>query len=1083
MKKTLTFFFSISMLLSISFSQIVINEIMFNPYYETTPGDVSTYSTDDDGEFVELFNAGQSDVDMSGYKFVQGFDFTFPNGTTIAAGKYLVVARSKERFKADYNADADLEWGPGSGNGALSNSGEDIVIVTASGDTVDIVDYDDEGDWGAKSSGTPPTATAASADGLGPSLELKDFAADNSLAASWGITSGQKGTPGAVNSNFNGTPWSSTGGSGGGGSAGGGSGPVRTHAAGTWTGDTSPMINSLNAASTDTNYWQYFDWGVAGLSATSDSMPGHYEVNQNSVKDSGFVNVSYSTDVKNEGTGSMKLDVSVHGTEGWGGYAKIQHMHPDTAKGFYDWSKYDTVSFQYYMPEAASHDQVLELRFNVIEYSNVTNPTYTPADGDGGQTLGEYYYSFTAPRLGAAMTGWATVDIPLVEDPNNWDNKNGFNRTGWAGISGNTTFDTDRIKGFSFEFSGNATDRSVATATVYIDNITLKGRKTTPYVYFNGKASPADMGSPFGWGDGSASTLEVVSGAGTSTETNALKWTMGGDGWGVTGAGWNINPNHDMSYEWMKDTVQFKYKTDKFSGDNIRLQYEAGSGKLVKVVDITADDKWHTVKVALQDFVYGDGTTSGFDTSKVKVFQFIAQGKGYAGETMMITEAWTGNPSFDFVSPAVAENVDAIPGTYTNAVVWDDVPGEFGEVYDVYASRTPFTTNSPDSLQAADVVALGVAEGTQEAYHDITVPLADRPASWYYAVVATDAAGNKSKVAGMTSSVDNVARGIPTISLTPPSGFKADGDISEWVSSGIHPLEMGVSSNSMGTPNVWSTVDNDDDAYVKLYIAADAEKLYIAADVTDDAFNVGAGNWWEQDAMEVFMGLYDQRGPKHAGPGRGAEPDYKFAFLGDSAFVEFGTSTGLNDKSYVEYANSGVNGSPNAVIEFSIRLDSLAKINTDSVFVAEEGMRIPIEPAWHDNDGSGWEGNLFMSKNNTDNAWQTPSVWSHTYIGRYDGDILSTQDDIVASSFELKRNYPNPFNPTTTIEYSLGLAGSTKLMIYDVLGRELVTLVDEYRPAGVHKVMWNASGLPSGVYFYRLESSDFNRTQKMILMK
>ena len=61
---------------------------------------------------------------------------------------------------------------------------------------------------------------------------------------------------------------------------------------------------------------------------------------------------------------------------------------------------------------------------------------------------------------------------------------------------------------------------------------------------------------------------------------------MGGDGWSVTGAGWNINPNHDMSYEWMKDTVQFKYKTAKFSGNNIRLQYEAGSGKLVKEVDI-----------------------------------------------------------------------------------------------------------------------------------------------------------------------------------------------------------------------------------------------------------------------------------------------------------------------------------------------------------------------------------------------------------------------------------------------------------------------------------------------------------------
>ena len=1083
MKKTLTFFLSTTILLSITFSQIVINEIMYNPYYETTPGDVSTYSTDDDGEFVELFNAGQSDVDMSGYKFVQGFDYTFPNGTTIGAGKYLVVARSKERFKADYNSDADLEWGPGSGNGALSNSGEDIVIVTASGDTVDVVDYDDEGDWGAKSSGTPPTAAAASADGLGPSLELKDFAADNSLPASWGITAGQKGTPGAVNSNFNGTAWSSTGGGSGGGGSTAGGGPIRSHPAGTWAGDNAPMINSFNAASTDTNYWQYFDWGVAGSGAVHDSLPGHYEVNAGAGKDTGFVNVSYSTEIKNEGSGSMKLDFSVHGTEGWGGYAKIQHMHPDTANGYYDFSKFDTISFQYHMPEAPSQATV-ELRFNLLEYSNVSNPTYIPADGDGGKTLGEYYYSFTQPRLADAITGWVTVDIPLVNDPNNWDNKNGFNRTGWAGIGGNEIFDTDRIKGFAFEFSGNHSDKSVTTGTVYIDNLTLKGRKTTPYVYFNGKASPADLGDPFGWGSGAASKLELVSGAGVTSETNALKWTIGGDGWGATGAGWNINPNHDMSYEWMKDSIQFKYKTAKFSGNNIRLQYEAGSGKLVHEVSITADDKWHHVKLPLKDFVYGDGTTSGFDTTKVKVFQFIAQGSGYQGETIMITEAWTGNPLFDFVSPAVAQNVDAIPGSYSNAVVWDDVVGEFGEVYDIYASRVPFATTSPDSLQGADVVASGVVEGTQEAYHDLTIPLSDRSADWYYAVVVTDAAGNKSKVAAMTSSVSNVARGIPTISLSAPSDFKADGDISEWKSSGITPLFMGVSTNSFGTPKVISSVDNDDDASAHVYMAFYNGILYVAADVTDDDFNIESGNWWEQDAFELFMGLYDQRGPKHAEAKRGAEPDYKFVFLGDSAFVEFTSpSLGLSGRSWVEYANSGVNGSPNATIEFSVRLDSLAGLNSDSVFVPAEGMRIAIEPTWHDRDFSSYQGNLAMSKNNNDNAYLTPSVWSHTYVGKYDGDILSTEEDIVASTFALERNYPNPFNPTTTIQYSLGLAGPTKLMIYDVLGRELVKLVDEYRPAGAHKVTWNASNMPSGVYFYRLESANFTRTQKMILMK
>ena len=64
---------------------------------------------------------------------------------------------------------------------------------------------------------------------------------------------------------------------------------------------------------------------------------------------------------------------------------------------------------------------------------------------------------------------------------------------------------------------------------------------------------------------------------------------------------------------------------------------------------------------------------------------------------------------------------------------------------------------------------------------------------------------------------------------------------------------------------------------------------------------------WEQDALELFLGLYDQRGARHGKFSRGAEPDFKFVILGDSAFVEFGQTTPLNDKSYFHLHNSGVN--------------------------------------------------------------------------------------------------------------------------------------------------------------------------------
>jgi hypothetical protein len=442
----------------------------------------------------------------------------------------------------------------------------------------------------------------------------------------------------------------------------------------------------------------------------------------------------------------------------------------------------------------------------------------------------------------------------------------------------------------------------------------------------------------------------------------------------------------------------------------------------------------------------------------------------------------------DFTAPAQAEDIVALAGEYANAVTWVDVPAETGETYSVYASRKPFADTSPAALVGnvdVDLVAADVAEDVGSAEHALTIPLSDRWASYYYAVVCTDAVGNVGLVSATEGAVNNKVRGIPVVSLSPPADFAADGDISEWEASGIQPFQMGVSINSMGTPKVIGTVDDDADASMKLYLAADDTVLYMAADITDNYFHVGDGNWWEQDALELFIGLFDKRGARQGGFTRGASPYYKLVFKGDTTWKEMGASAGLGKSGDGNYFNSGEVGSPDAIIEFKIRFDALAAIDGDSVFKPVKGMRIPIEPVWHDNDGAGaWEGNIVMSKNNNDNAWQTPATWSHTFIGNQDGDVLSTEDkNLIASTFSLKENYPNPFNPTTTIEYSIGIAGPTRLMVYDVLGREVVKLVDEYRPIGSHKVVWNANNMPSGIYFYRLETSSFIRTQKMILMK
>jgi len=94
----------------------------------------------------------------------------------------------------------------------------------------------------------------------------------------------------------------------------------------------------------------------------------------------------------------------------------------------------------------------------------------------------------------------------------------------------------------------------------------------------------------------------------------------------------------------------------------------------------------------------------------------------------------------------------------------------------------------------------------------------------------------------------------------------------------------------------------------------------------------------------------------------------------------------------------------------------------------------------------------------------------------------------VPSSFYLYQNYPNPFNPTTKIKFDLPKSTQAKLVIYDILGREVTTLVNEKLNAGSYEVEWPAptgtAGIyPSGVYFYRLETSDYNSVKKMLLIK
>ena len=86
-------------------------------------------------------------------------------------------------------------------------------------------------------------------------------------------------------------------------------------------------------------------------------------------------------------------------------------------------------------------------------------------------------------------------------------------------------------------------------------------------------------------------------------------------------------------------------------------------------------------------------------------------------------------------------------------------------------------------------------------------------------------------------------------------------------------------------------------------------------------------------------------------------------------------------------------------------------------------------------------------------------------------------------SFELRQNYPNPFNSATTIEFALPKSAFVTLKVFNLLGEEVATLIAEQRSAGLHKLNWDARGLASGVYLYRLEAGSFRQSKKLILMR
>ncbi len=135
---------------------------------------------------------------------------------------------------------------------------------------------------------------------------------------------------------------------------------------------------------------------------------------------------------------------------------------------------------------------------------------------------------------------------------------------------------------------------------------------------------------------------------------------------------------------------------------------------------------------------------------------------------------------------------------------------------------------------------------------------------------------------------------------------------------------------------------------------------------------------------------------------------------------------------------------------------------------------------WDYVEGKIWQTTCYLVR--ADGTWRSALTWLAQYVKDNPTDVNETAS-AVPTNYELEQNFPNPFNPTTNIRYSLVKTTQVTLKVYDILGRQIQTLVNKVQAPGQYTVLFNAQGLTSGIYFYQLNAAGFTSTKKLILLK
>jgi len=823
-----------------------------------------------------------------------------------------------------------------------------------------------------------------------------------------------------------------------------------------------------------------------------------------------------------DGNGSFNVKYTVEAYDSWGGYVVRVHSNDLSVMG--NAGHYDLTNGKYFSMWVKITGQPVKSQAGDVNFEFKIKEKKSSDTGED-----RWLHSF-GTLLDAPAGDWQQLIVPLTKEswPSQVTEENG-------------EFEMQNVFGWElavvFITAGGSTNSPTASGSFLMDKIQILGQNFEPLMSFDGQSDTTSnrtrkdatwLLNDMSW-DGAAGarkmilsdeSIDTVQGTGAMVAEYAI---VGSQDWGgyaelehvfeepvslSAGAG----ATNDKLAFYIKNLVpntltgRFLLRIELWDDKDGALELwdavapvnfdVASDWQYVQMPFETAKKPWYDLRVGDAGWAQRDAANDGIlDITRIKKLRlgFIVLrtapepfGSDVVASGKFIIDLMTGSgyKINDITAPNAPEGVLGLATeTGKNFVIWEDVPSEVGEKYSVFYSTNPITNVTAPGVFG---LASGVAEGTQSVEHVFHNALKNASFKFYYAVICMDKAGNvdSTKIGTSLAPSENDSKGIAVVSNIAPAGFIADGTFADW--AGIQGFEMKSSNGTATIITQLGANGGDEDASAVGYAAIAGGYLYFGMDVTDDIYvQDSALASYNQDAADLFIGLYEYKGKDHTGYRRGATPDYHFRFNSHRVSDDLGGATVTRTTS-PDY--KFITTSKGYAFEWKISLEAIAALHAgDAVFAPTDGMQIALDLILNDGDATGArESGLRWSPVPLDNGWNNVQSWSYTWIGNPSSNFMyvDVNDNRVKPvEFALQQNYPNPFNPSTTVRFAMKNSGNVTLKVYNLLGSEVATLFNGYKGQGEYSVEFNGAGLASGVYFVRMEASEFTSVKKMMLVK